>query len=175
MQRSKQDWQYRTEPQKHGCGLLKDNVSLWPQGKVVGGSSCLNYFLYTRGAKDDFDSWEKSGATGWSYKDVLPYFKKSEQAMDKNMTADFHGTDGYLKTSYPYSSELGNIMLKAGEELGYDHDDYNGNDMIGSHLTQQTIYNGQRVTSASSFLRPVIKERRERLHIVGRAHVRQIV
>ncbi|XP_078490265.1 glucose dehydrogenase [FAD, quinone]-like [Ciona intestinalis] len=175
LQRSKRDWQFRTEPQKKACLLLKDNVSLWPRGKVIGGSSTMNYLWYVRGGKDGYDSWEKSGATGWSYKDVLPYFKKSEQAMHKNMTEDFHGTDGYLKTSYPYNSELGNIMLKAGEELGYKHTDYNADDMVGFHLAQQTVYNGQRITSASSFLRPIIKERRKRLHIVGRAHVRQIV
>ncbi|XP_078490954.1 LOW QUALITY PROTEIN: glucose dehydrogenase [FAD, quinone]-like [Ciona intestinalis] len=169
------DWMYKTEPQKHGCKLLENNVSFWPRGKVLGGTSSINTLWYVRGGKDGYDSWEKSGATGWSYKDVLPYFKKSEQAMHKNMTKDFHGTDGYLKTSYPYNSELGHIMLKAGEELGYKHTDYNADDMVGFHLAQQTVYNGQRITSASSFLRPIIKERRKRLHIVGRAHVRQIV
>uniref|UniRef100_UPI000EF51877 glucose dehydrogenase [FAD, quinone]-like isoform X1 n=1 Tax=Ciona intestinalis TaxID=7719 RepID=UPI000EF51877 len=169
------DWMYRTEPQKHGCKLLENNISFWPRGKVLGGSSSMHYMWYVRGGKDDFDSWEKSGATGWSYKDVLPYFKKSEQAMHTNMTEDFHGTDGYLKTSYPYNSELANLFVKAGEELGYDHTDYNGERMLGFHLAQQTLYKGRRQSSATSFLHSVIKERRNRLHIVGRAHVRQIV
>ncbi|XP_078490951.1 glucose dehydrogenase [FAD, quinone]-like [Ciona intestinalis] len=169
------DWMYRTEPQKHGCKLLENNVSFWPRGKVLGGTSSINTLWYVRGSIHDFDSWEKSGATGWSYKDVLPYFKKSEQAMDKNMTEDFHGTDGYLKTSYPYSSELGNLFVEAGKELAYDHTDYNGERMLGFHLAQQTLYKGKRQSSATSFLHSVIKERRERLNIVGRAHVRQIV
>uniref|UniRef100_H2Y9U3 Glucose-methanol-choline oxidoreductase N-terminal domain-containing protein n=1 Tax=Ciona savignyi TaxID=51511 RepID=H2Y9U3_CIOSA len=169
------DWMYRTEPQENACNLLTDNVSFWPRGKVIGGSSCMHFMWYVRGHKDDFDSWEKSGATGWGYKDVLGYFKKSENAMNKNMTSKFHGKDGPLKTSYPYHNQLADIFVEAGKELGYNHTDYNAENMIGFNLPQQTLYNGQRESSSTSFLRPVIKKRRDRLHIVGRAHVRQVV
>ena len=64
------DWAYRTVPQKEACLGLKGNVSFWPMGKVLGGSSSINYMAYVRGAPSDFDSWAAQGATGWDYKSV---------------------------------------------------------------------------------------------------------
>ena len=87
---SPEDWAYTTEPQQHS---LKTSV-FWPRGKVLGGSSALNGMIYIRGAKSDFDNWAYNGAPGWSYADVLPYFKKSEDFEDG--PSDYHGVGGPL-------------------------------------------------------------------------------
>ncbi|KAK3096962.1 hypothetical protein FSP39_005120 [Pinctada imbricata] len=78
LQKSKYDWAYVTESQKHACKGFKEQKSCWPRGRVLGGSSCLNYMVYVRGSRHDFDDWAANGCEGWSYKDVLPYFIKSE-------------------------------------------------------------------------------------------------
>ena len=87
---SPEDWAYNTEPQQHS---LKTPL-FWPRGKVLGGSSALNGMIYIRGAKSDFDAWAYNGAPGWSYADVLPYFKKSEDYEDG--PSEYHGAGGPL-------------------------------------------------------------------------------
>lgn len=72
------DYAYQTEPEPFACAENKDKSCYWPRGKVMGGSSSINGKWYARGVKQDYDNWEKLGNPGWSYKDVLPYFKKSE-------------------------------------------------------------------------------------------------
>ncbi|MGH3282748.1 MAG: GMC family oxidoreductase, partial [Trebonia sp.] len=85
-----EDWAYNTEPQRHS---LKTSL-FWPRGKVLGGSSALNGMIYVRGAKSDFDAWAYHGAPGWSYADVLPYFKKSED--HEGGPSEYHGVGGPL-------------------------------------------------------------------------------
>ena len=87
---SPEDWAYTTEPQRHS---LKTSV-FWPRGRVLGGSSALNGMIYIRGAKSDFDNWAYNGAAGWSYRDVLPYFKRSEDFEDG--PGEYHGVGGPL-------------------------------------------------------------------------------
>lgn len=83
MQKTNIDWSYRTEPQRNSCWGLEDRKSNWPRGKVLGGSSVLNYMLYVRGNAKDYDKWAtKYQLAGWSYKDVLPLFIKSEDNRD---------------------------------------------------------------------------------------------
>lgn len=78
---------------------------LWPQGKMLGGSSSLNYMLYVRGNRRDYDRWAELGNDGWSYEEVLPYFVKSEDNTDPVYAATrYHGTGGYLTVSLPRSS-----------------------------------------------------------------------
>jgi choline dehydrogenase-like flavoprotein len=93
----------------------------WPRGKVIGGSSVLNYMLYVRGNKRDYDGWEKAGNYGWSYKDVLPYFIKSEDNRNPYLAKnkDYHGTGGLLTVQEaPYSTPLSTAFIQAGIELG---------------------------------------------------------
>src|SRR5438067_5891481 len=92
------DWMYTADPGKAGLGLNGRRVPV-PRGKMLGGSSSLNYLAYVRGHPGDFDAWAEGGATGWSYADVLPYFRKSEGLVasdDIPIDADAHGTDGPL-------------------------------------------------------------------------------
>lgn len=92
LQMTAQDWQYYTEPQKHSCFALKENRSRWPRGKVLGGSSTLNYMLYVRGNKRDYDLWASYGNYGWSWEDVFPYFVKSEDNRDPDILKNgYHG------------------------------------------------------------------------------------
>ncbi|XP_072044983.1 alcohol dehydrogenase [acceptor]-like [Amphiura filiformis] len=79
LRKSKIDWNFTTEPQTHAYQGYKDHVATWPRGKVLGGSSSVNYMGYARGHSDDYDSWESSGAEGWGWMDVFPYFLKSEK------------------------------------------------------------------------------------------------
>jgi choline dehydrogenase-like flavoprotein len=79
------DWAYQTEPQEASCFGLINRRSRWPRGRVLGGSSVLNYMLYVRGNRRDYDRWAKMGNYGWSWNDVLPYFIKSEDNRDPSV------------------------------------------------------------------------------------------
>jgi PREDICTED: similar to AGAP002557-PA len=84
LQKTTADWSYLTEPQQEACLGHRERRSSWPRGKVLGGTSVLNVMIYVRGNRHDYDLWEKMGATGWSWKDVLPHFIKSEDIQDAN-------------------------------------------------------------------------------------------
>lgn len=85
LQQTPMDWQYKTVPQEASCFGLKSKRSLWPRGKVMGGSSTLNALLYVRGVKSDYDQWVRQGALGWSWEEVFPYFLKSEDNRDPSV------------------------------------------------------------------------------------------
>lgn len=85
LQQTPMDWQYKTVPQEAACFGLKAKRSLWPRGKVMGGSSTLNALVYVRGAKSDYDNWVRNGAIGWSWEEVFPYFLKSEDNKDPSV------------------------------------------------------------------------------------------
>ncbi|XP_078490264.1 L-sorbose 1-dehydrogenase-like [Ciona intestinalis] len=174
-QKSSADWKYKTVPQKQACLGLTNQESMWPRGKVLGGTSSLNFMVYARGSKHDFDEWETMGASGWSYKNVLPYFKKLENATSVGGDGELRGKDGPLKLSYPYLHFVTKLFVKAGQQIGLVTPDYNGKNLEGIAYSQTTIWNAQRQNSATSYLRPIIYDRRHRLHVIGRAHVRQIV
>lgn len=82
------DWAYQSEPQEASCYGLINRRSRWPRGRVLGGSSVLNYMLYVRGNKRDYDRWAQQGAIGWSWKEVFPYFLKSEDNQDPDFLAN---------------------------------------------------------------------------------------
>ena len=99
LQRSRWDWQYQTEPQKYACKGMKGSRSNWPRGKVLGGSSTLNYMLYVRGNKKDYELWDQHlGGSGlWSWDQVFPYFIRSEDNRDPDIIGNnYHGTGGPL-------------------------------------------------------------------------------
>ena len=107
---------------------------LWPRGKMLGGSTSLNYMLYVRGNKRDYDNWASLGNTGWSYNDVLPYFLKSEDNQNPYLAGTkYHGKGGYLTVGEcAYRSPLGAAFIQGGVELGYDNRDYNGESQTGN-------------------------------------------
>jgi choline dehydrogenase len=149
---SLEDWAYLTEPQEHSH---KAQVA-WPRGKVLGGSSCLNGMIYIRGAREDFDNWAYNGAAGWSYADVLPYFRKSEDFEDG--PSEFHGTDGPLPVARNHDPNPATIaFLDACAERGVRlNDDPNGESIFGAGLCHLTIRNGRRMSAWVSFVLPVL-------------------
>lgn len=156
LQMSPIDWSYQTEPQQHACFGLVNRRSRWPRGRVLGGCSVLNYMLYLRGNSRDYDNWEKGGAYGWSWRDVLPYFLKSEDNTDPRIqTNGYHARGGPLTVSYPPDpTEIGRTLPEAGRYLGYTGDDPNGPIQAGFTIPQGTIRHGSRCSTARAFLEP---------------------
>jgi choline dehydrogenase len=163
------DWCYLTEPDPG----IADRSLQWPRGKVLGGSSALNGLLYVRGQAEDYDRWAELGNAGWSFDDVLPYFKKSE---DNQRGADeFHGIGGPQKVSdLRLRRPIAEYFIKAATEVGIPfNEDYNGVEQEGVAYFQQTAYQGFRWSTAKSFLR--LAKGRLNLKIVTRAQVTGLV
>ncbi|PRY79706.1 choline dehydrogenase [Yoonia maritima] len=166
------DWGLKTEPEPH----LGGRSLVTPRGKVIGGSSSINGMIYVRGHARDFDHWAESGAQGWSYADVLPYFKRMEHWHDGGHGGDpaWRGNDGPLHvTRGPRKNPLTRAFVKAGEEAGYPvTGDYNGQQQEGFGPFDATIYKGYRWSAANAYLRPALK--RANCNIT-RAFARRIV
>ncbi|CAH0548918.1 unnamed protein product [Brassicogethes aeneus] len=176
LHKSKVDWGYKTEPQDTACQAMIENRCSWTRGKVLGGSSVLNTMLYIRGNKRDYDRWASFGNYGWSYDEVLPYFKKSQDQRNPYLARDtkYHATGGYQTVQdNPYNTPLGVAFLEAGQEMGYDIRDVNGEKQTGFGLFQFTIRRGARCSTAKSFLRPV--RLRKNLHISLFTHVTRVL
>lgn len=147
------DWCYLTEPDPGIAGRRLQ----WPRGKVLGGSSALNGLLYVRGQPEDYNRWAELGNPGWSFREVLPYFKKSE---DNDRGADeFHGVGGLQKVSdLRLRRPIAEHFIQAATEIGIPfNEDYNGAEQEGVGYFQQTAYRGFRWSTAKSFLRPAKK------------------
>ena len=126
-------WKYKTEPHKHMCKTCWEKRSVHNYGKCLGGSSALNFMNYVRGHSADYDEWASFGNEGWSFKDVLPYFKKSEKFHNPRdskspIDKEYHGTDGrlWVMPTTEDVTKLHHIYLNAFKELGYQSGDYNG-------------------------------------------------
>ncbi|XP_071522739.1 glucose dehydrogenase [FAD, quinone]-like [Panulirus ornatus] len=170
------DWNFRTTRQRHGLRGFKDQAIPFNRGRVVGGSSTINYMMYVRGNRRDFDNWEEMGNPGWSYEAVLPYFKKSEDYRGTRhaATAEYHGFGGPLAVEdKSWYTPLLNGFLKAGQQLGYNVIDPNGPEMIGFSVPDMTIREGWRWSTAEAYLKPAAS--RLNLHVVLDAHVTQIM
>jgi len=155
MNMSTYDWGFNTEPEPH----LNGRRLVTPRGKVIGGSSSVNGMVYVRGHAKDFDHWAESGASGWSYADVLPYFKRMEHSHG--------GEEGWRGTNGPMHVQRGkrsNPLFKAfndaGKQAGFETtDDYNGSKQEGFGPMEQTIHHGRRWSTANAYLRPALKRR----------------
>lgn len=163
------DWGYTGEPEPH----LNNRRLTLLRGKVLGGSSSINIMAYTRGHRADFDRWAREGATGWSYADALPYFKRSE-SWEEGETP-WRGGSGPLGTQWSrYNDPLLNAWQKAGQQAGWPITrDVNGADPVGFSGGQLTIRNGRRASAAAAYLKPVLK--RPNLSVRTNAHVTGIV
>ncbi|MGB3899912.1 MAG: choline dehydrogenase [Mesorhizobium sp.] len=156
---SRYDWGFSSEPEPH----LGGRVLATPRGKVLGGSSSINGMVYVRGHAQDYDHWAEEGATGWSYADVLPYFKRME-------TSD-GGEDGWRGTGGPLHVQRGRrinplyaAFIEAGRQAGFETtDDYNGSKQEGFGPMEQTIFRGRRWSTANAYLRPALKRQNVRL------------
>ncbi|MGJ8616959.1 MAG: choline dehydrogenase [Sulfitobacter sp.] len=157
MNMKRYDWGYKSEPEKH----LNNRRLVCPRGKVIGGSSSINGMVYVRGHAQDFDHWEEAGARGWSFADVLPYYKRMETWHDNGHGGDprWRGTDGPLHVSRgPRDNPLFDAFVQAGAQAGYEvTDDYNGQKQEGFGPMEQTVWNGRRWSAANAYLRPAQK------------------
>src|SRR6204780_517422 len=149
---SPEDWAYTTEPQRHS---LKTSV-FWPRGKVLGGSSALNGMIYIRGARSDCDGWAYNGALGCSYRDVLPYFKRSEDFEDG--PGEFHGVGGPLPvTRITDPNPVTVAMIEAAVERGVPrNDDPNADSILGVGLTHMPVRTGRRMSTWPAFIEPIV-------------------
>jgi choline dehydrogenase len=159
-------WQFETEPQAELAGRRLP----WPRGKVLGGSSSINGLIYIRGQRQDFDLWRQLGNTGWSYDEVLPYFRRAE---NQERGADpHHGAGGPLDvTDLRARHELHDAFIAAAQEAGYRrNDDFNGAEQDGVGPLQVTVRNKRRCSAALAYLRPALKRRNLRVEIRALAH-----
>jgi len=161
-------WGWQTTPQRH----MQDKVFTYTQAKVIGGGSAINAQIYTRGAAQDYDEWRQLGCEGWSYADVLPYFKKSEH--NDTYDNEFHGRGGPLAVSQPSAPlPICDAFIEAAEQIGIPRmGDYNGEKQDGAGYYQLTQRNARRASAAMAFLAPV--RARPNLTIRMGAQVRRI-
>lgn len=160
----KMNWLFQTGPERS----QQNREIFCPRGKGLGGSSAINGMMYVRGHDSDYDRWVEEGAEGWSFKEVLPYFKRSQH--QERGACERHGTNGDLNVSdaqkyYPFNE----LFIEAAQELGYPaNDDFNGVRQEGVGYYQFNIKNGRRHCSAEAFIRPI--ENRKNLTVITGAH-----
>jgi choline dehydrogenase len=154
MNMSRYDWGFQTEPEPH----LGNRRLVVPRGKVIGGSSSINGMVYVRGHARDFDHWAETGAEGWSYADVLPYYQRMETWHGPD-NEGWRGTDGPLHvTRGPRTNPLFHAFVEAGRQAGYPvTPDYNGRQQEGFGPMEATIWKGRRWSAANAYLRPALK------------------
>ncbi len=155
MNMTRYDWGFSTEPEPH----LGGRVLATPRGKVLGGSSSINGMVYVRGHARDFDHWAESGAAGWAFADVLPYFKRMEHAQGGE--DGWRGTDGplYVRRGRQWNP-LYKAFVEAGRQAGFETtEDYNGAKQEGFGVMEQTIHLGRRWSVANAYLRPALKRK----------------
>lgn len=164
LQRYKVNWGYKTERSDKYCLAMNNNQCNWPRGKVMGGSSVLNYMVYTRGNRRDYDNWAALGNIGWDYQNVSHYFRKLENNIVPNATPGFHGKNGPVTVSgINYKSIIGRAFVRAGTEKGFSYVDYNGPNQVGFSYLQATIGNGTRQSTNVAYLYPI--GNRRNLHV----------
>ena len=170
MNTKKYAWQFETEPEP----FLDNRRMHCPRGKVLGGSSSINGMVYVRGHARDFDEWDSEGATGWHYRNVLPYFRKAETwAFGGN---DYRGDKGPLGVNNGNNMQnpLYKAFIRAGSDAGYfETDDYNGTQQEGFGAMHMTVKNGRRWSTANAYLRPAME--RDNLTVVTHALVHKVL
>jgi choline dehydrogenase len=163
------NWGYETEPEP---GLGGRSI-IWPRGKVVGGSGSINGLVFLRGAPSDYDEWQRLGARGWAYRDVLPYFKRMEHCVDG--AAEWRGTGGPMTiTNVKRPSTVAKAFVEACERLQYKRNvDFNGERIDGVGFAPLNVHNGWRRSTAVGYLRPNLS--RKNLELMTRTHVWKIL
>lgn len=162
-------WQFKTEPQDQ---TARRSI-VWPRGRVLGGSSQINGLIYIRGLRSDFDNWAESGAPGWSYAEVLPYFKRSE--CYQGGANAFHGDQGELGVSNLRNHNVAcEAWLEAAVQAGFSRTaDFNGAQDSGVGAYQLTLSGHWRSSAATAFLKPARK--RANLTVITGVHVTKVL
>lgn len=164
-------WNFFSVPQK---GLNGRRLHT-PRGKALGGSASMNSMIYIRGDASDYDHWESLGCRGWGWRDVLPYFKKSEKNMI-GQSRDYHGTDGELlvdraRDPNPFSRMFVDAAKNAGVP---ENPDFNGSRLEGCGIYDLTQTNGRRLSSYRAFIHPVL-DKRENLHVMTDCEIDEVL
>jgi 4-pyridoxate dehydrogenase len=169
LQKRLHDWNYFCEPEENVGGRRVECA----RGKVVGGCSSTNAMAYVRGNRRDYDRWAAAGARGWSYDEVLPYFRRSERW--EGGPSAYRGGGGPLAVqACRYQDPLIDAFADAGKSAGHPWtDDYNGDVQLGFSRLQMTIGEGRRSSSATAYLRPAL--RRPNLHVEVNALAKRIL
>jgi len=165
LQGSEIDWGYRTQPQRHTANRVHD----WPRGRVIGGSTCINAMAHVRGHPSDFDRWVDAGCAGWGYRDLLPYFIRSETY--EGGASAWHGDSGPVHLMRPGDPHaVTRAYMAAGAETGIaPTEDHNGARMCGPTTNTLTIKDGKRQTIADAYLAPA--QGRANLRIIADVRV----
>ena len=168
-QTGQNNWKFDTVPQA-GLGGRR---GYQPCGKVLGGSSSVNAMIYIRGHRSDYDHWAAQGNPGWSYDEVLPYFKRAEH--NERGANAFHGSSGSLNVMDLRSpTRFGPMFIKAGEQAGFkSNPDFNGADQEGVGMYQVTHKAGERFSAAKAYLKPNLA--RANLQVLTGAHANRIL
>jgi choline dehydrogenase len=147
------NWRYETEPEPE----MANRRMYWPRGRVLGGSSSINAMCYCRGHRRDYDTWAESGASGWGFQDVLPYFIKAED--QENGASEFHGVGGPLSVqNLRHTNPLSGVFIEAAVEAGHPRtNDFNGPQQRGFDFYQVTQRNGKRCSTAVAYLKPAMR------------------
>lgn len=163
------NWRFDTAPQKH----LGGRVCYQPRGRVLGGSSSINAMIYIRGTPPDYDGWAAMGCEGWSWTDVLPYFRKAQD--QQRGASALHGTGGPLTVSdLRFRNPLSDVFLKAAGELQLpSNDDFNGPSQEGMGYYQVTQRDGRRCSAAVAYLHPA--KERANLTVISDARAERVL
>ncbi len=163
------NWGYQTEPEP---GLNNRRIT-WPRGKVLGGSGSINGLVFLRGSPSDYDEWEKLGAKGWGYKDVLPYFKKSEH--NEGGTNQWRAQGGPMHLSEIKAPSVpATAFVETCERLQFPRNrDFNAEKIEGAGFVQLNVRNGRRVSTAVGYLKPNLS--RPNLNLMTETHVRRVL
>ena len=171
MNTNKYAWQFHTEPEP----FLDNRKMHCPRGRVMGGSSSINGMVYVRGHAEDFNQWEEHGAKGWSYKDCLPYFKRSESWHEGEN--DYRGGSGPVSTSNGNNMKLNPLyeaFIEAGKEAGYpETKDYNGEQQEGFGPMHMTVGGGVRSSTSNAYIKPA--KNRSNLKILTNVLVQKVI
>ncbi|KAB0791780.1 hypothetical protein PPYR_03580 [Photinus pyralis] len=171
---TRQNWNYLMEKQANFCLGLTDELMAWPRGRVLGGTTVINFMIHIRGNKEDYNRWARMGNPGWSYDEVLPYFLKSEDSTVSVQDVEFRHQGGLLNVAdVPYRTESAHTFIRGCKEAGYPYVDYNGRSQLGVSYVQANLRGGRRCSAEKAFIRP--SRGRPNLHIRLRSHVIKVL
>ncbi|XP_036345570.1 glucose dehydrogenase [FAD, quinone]-like [Rhagoletis pomonella] len=176
LQGTHSNWGYKSTPQKRACYGMYNNECFLPRGKVLGGTSSINYMIYNRGNKRDFDRWAAAGNKGWSYDEVLPYFLKSENANLVGLeNSPYHNNSGPLSVEdVQFRTPAVHAFVKGAQQAGHPRTDYNGESQIGVSYVQANTQRGRRHSAYRAYIEP-IRYQRKNLRIVTMTRVTRVL
>ncbi|XP_035714022.1 glucose dehydrogenase [FAD, quinone] [Folsomia candida] len=167
------DWMTPSEPLTTSCLACKDNLITIARGKILGGSSSLNFMVYMRGNPNDFNNWAKlTGDASWSYANVLPYFKKSENYTGNYLDPKYHGTGGPLSVTSKPDDPIIKDWMSAAKEMGFKNSDANAYQTSTFVPADLTTKDGRRWSTYKAFIQPALD--RNNFKVIRYAHVTKV-